>query len=352
MFLAFKEIQFSKFKYILVVGLLFLIGYLVFFLSGLANGLAQANRSAIDKWHADHIVLANGVDNRIQMSHFDPQLFKEVHAHEKTAISLQSILFDSPTDEESLSAQLIGIDKNSFLSPTISEGRLFEKENEVVVDETFLSDHQWRIGDTLSIKNSDDQLIIVGTIKGHQLSVQPVIYINRQDFTQLESTFGSLELPLVSAIITQGDTSITTDDLEVSPIEEFIQELPGYHAQNLTFALMIGFLVAIAAVVISIFIYVLTLQKESVFGILKAQGISNSYLMRSVIYQTLILAGVGVLMGAGLTYGSAYLLPNSVPFMINHLFVVVIGVAILSFALLGGLVSSRMITKIDPLEAI
>lgn len=352
MFLALKEIQFSKFKYLLVIGLLFLISYLVFFLSGLANGLAQSNRSAIDEWQADHILLADGVDHRLQMSMFNQQLFSDVKAEDKTAISVQMMLFDSKDSSDTLSAQLIGIDKNSFVSPQLIEGRVFDKENEIIVDETFLNNNELRIGDTLSVKNSTDQLTIVGVTKNHQLSVQPVAYINRQDFTKLESTFGVKEHPLASAIITRGETSLTTDDLEVSPIDDFIQDLPGYQAQNLTFGLMIGFLVVIAAVVISIFIYVLTLQKESVFGILKAQGISNSYLIRSVVYQTLLLAGIGVLLGAGLTYGSAYVLPSAVPFTINHLFIGVIGVAILFFALLGGLFSSRMITKIDPLEAI
>lgn len=352
MFLAFKEIQFSKFKYLLVVGLLFLISYLVFFLSGLANGLAQSNRSAIDEWQADHIVLASGVEHRLPMSLFDPSLFDQVTADDKTVISVQAVLFDETKDQNSLSAQLIGIDKDSFVAPHLIEGRLFEKAQEVVVDETFLNNNQLKLGDTLSIKNSKEQLTIVGITKGHQLSVQPVIYINRQDFTQLTSTFGSKEHPLVSAIVTRGATSLATNDLEASDTEAFIQDLPGYRAQNLTFALMIGFLVVIAAVVISIFIYVLTLQKESVFGILKAQGISNGYLIRSVIDQTILLAGAGVLIGVGLTYGSGYILPSAVPFTINHLFVAVIAGSILLFALLGGLFSSRMITKIDPLEAI
>ena len=53
MFLALKEIQYSKLRYALVVGLLFFVSLLVFFLTGLAYGLAQSNRSAIDEWQAD-----------------------------------------------------------------------------------------------------------------------------------------------------------------------------------------------------------------------------------------------------------------------------------------------------------
>ena len=41
MFLAFNEIRHSKFRYALIIGVMFLIAYLVFFLTGLAYGLAQ-----------------------------------------------------------------------------------------------------------------------------------------------------------------------------------------------------------------------------------------------------------------------------------------------------------------------
>ena len=84
----------------------------------------------------------------------------------------------------------------------------------------------------------------------------------------------------ISAIVVRGidDTIEAVDtgneDLNVYPIADYINEIPGYTAQVLTFGLMIGFLVVIASVVIGIFIYVLTMQKSSMFGVMKAQGIS------------------------------------------------------------------------------
>ena len=68
---------------------------------------------------------------------------------------------------------------------------------------------------------------------------------------------------------------------------------------------MIGFLIVIAAIVIGIFIYILTLQKKAIFGVLKAQGISNGYLSRMVFAQTFILAILAVSLGLALTLLSA-----------------------------------------------
>ena len=41
MFLAMKEMKYAKLRYGLIIGIMFLIAYVVFMLSGLASGLAE-----------------------------------------------------------------------------------------------------------------------------------------------------------------------------------------------------------------------------------------------------------------------------------------------------------------------
>ena len=57
MFLAWNEITRNKIKFSLVIGILVLISYLLFLLSGLANGLIKMNTEGIEKWNADAIIL-------------------------------------------------------------------------------------------------------------------------------------------------------------------------------------------------------------------------------------------------------------------------------------------------------
>src|SRR5699024_6813300 len=80
------------------------------------------------------------------------------------------------------------------------------------------------------------------------------------------------------------------DDFELVDTQSFIEHLPGFKEQNLTLNMMIYFLFAISAFILAIFLYVLTIQKVSIFGVMKAEGISSKYLASSVINQTLILA--------------------------------------------------------------
>ncbi len=155
-------------------------------------------------------------------------------------------------------------------------------------------------------------------------------------------------------VVRAGDTSglIQNDSLEAIEIETFIRSLPGYTEQNLTLNFMIYFLFVISAVIVAIFLYVLTVQKISMFGVMKAQGISNRYLSRSVIAQTFLLAAIGVAVGFGLALITGAFLPSAVPVAFDLVTMLVYGLILIAVAILGALFSVLTIVRIDPLKAI
>ena len=53
MFLAWNEIEKNKLRFTLIIGVLMLVSYLVFFLSGLANGLENMNRGIRRQMESD-----------------------------------------------------------------------------------------------------------------------------------------------------------------------------------------------------------------------------------------------------------------------------------------------------------
>ena len=140
--------------------------------------------------------------------------------------------------------------------------------------------------------------------------------------------------------------------LEVVGINKFIEDLPGYKPQNLTMNFMITFLFIISATVIGVFLYVITLQKKNLFGVLKAQGFTNGYLMKIVLSQTFILALIGTLIGLVLTILTGFVLPEAVPVEFNIVTLIVFGVVLILTSLIGSLFSVLSIRKIDPLKAI
>ncbi len=355
MFLALNEIMHSKLRYALVAGVMFLIAYLVFFLTGLAYGLAQDNRSAVDKWEADSIVLSKDANSNLGMSMITKKIAEEVEGG-KVAYLAQTpgvVTSKDSTEEGKINVSFFGIDKNQFIMPNLVEGKAFDNDDEAVGDISLKEEYGLAVGDTVKLSGSDKTFKLTGFTDHAKFNVSPVLYttINAYQEIRFEKEDTS-ENARINAIVVRGKISNLPEDLEQIKISKFINELPGYNAQVLTFGFMIGFLIVIAAIVIGIFIYVLTMQKINIFGVMKAQGITGGFIARSVVAQTFILSFVGILLGLLGTVGTSLVLPDAVPFQSNWLFFGVISLLMLVVAVLGALFSVRTIVKIDPLKAI
>ncbi|MCD5200448.1 ABC transporter permease [Enterococcus casseliflavus] len=353
MFLAINEIRHSKLRYALVTGVMFLIAYLVFFLTGLAYGLAQDNRMAVDKWEADQILLTEEANDNLNMSMLPRSLYDEVDAPEKAVLAQTAGVVTKEDNGEKVDVTFFGIDPDQFLAPNITDGEMFASDDEAVADSSIEEEYGISIGDTIKLAGSDKKLKIVGFTDNARFSVAPVLYTSIGAYQEIRfEKEDNSENARINAIVTRGKIKEVPDDLVATDISKFINELPGYNAQVLTFGFMIGFLIVIAAIVIGIFIYVLTMQKSEIFGVMKAQGISSRYIAFSVIAQTFLLATSGVLIGGLATIGTALVLPAAVPFQINLLFFASISIMMILIAMLGAFFSVRTIVKIDPLKAI
>lgn len=349
MFLAWNEMKHSKLRYGLVVGVIFLIAYLVFFLTGLANGLAQTNRSAVDSWKSDYVILNEQANKNLRMSRFSVDLKNNVNA-DKMAELTQASTTIKDKEKNKINVNLFAIKQDEFLRPKLSEGRHFSKTGEVVADSSLKKSYQLKIGDKITLGDSTKKLTITGFTDNASFNVQPVLYMTKETLASVLAD--NAQVNTISALVIRGKVNQVPKELESMTTSTFIENLPGYKAQNLTFSFMIGFLIVIAAIVIGIFIYILTLQKKAIFGVLKAQGISNGYLSRMVFAQTFILAILAVSLGLAVTLLSAVFLPTSVPFQVNPLFFAGISVLMILIAVFGALFSVVSIVKVDPLKAI
>ena len=331
MFLALNEIMHSKLRYALVAGVMFLIAYLVFFLTGLAYGLAQDNRTAVDKWEADSIVLSKDANSNLGMSMITKKTAEEVEGG-KVAYLAQTpgvVTSKDSTDEGKINVSFFGIDKDQFIMPNLVEGKAFNNDDEAIGDSSLKEEYGLAVGDTVKLSGSDKTFKLTGFTDHAKFNVSPVLYTTINAYQQIRF-----------------EKEDTSENARINAI------VVRYNAQVLTFGFMIGFLIVIAAIVIGIFIYVLTMQKINIFGVMKAQGITGGFIARSVVAQTFILSFVGILLGLVGTVGTSLVLPDAVPFQSNWLFFGVISLLMLVVAVLGALFSVRTIVKIDPLKAI
>lgn len=348
MFLAWNEIKRNKLKFGLIIGVLIMISYLLFLLSGLASGLMNMNREGIDRWQADAIILNKDANQTVQQSLFEKEDVKDVYDKQATLKQAGVIVSNSDKEENAL---LFGVEKQSFLIPKIIEGKPFKADNEVIADET-LKEKGFKVGDTLSLSQSDETVKIVGFSESAKYNASPVLFGNDATIEKLNP---SLNDEVTNAVVVKDknwEKKTIESDLEAIEIESFIENLPGYQAQNLTLNFMISFLFVISATVIGIFLYVMTLQKTSLFGVLKAQGFTNGYLAKVVLSQTFIISLIGTLIGLGLTLLTGAFLPSAVPIKFDTVTLIIYGVVLIFVSLIGSLFSILTIRKVDPLKAI
>ncbi|HCY1639883.1 ABC transporter permease [Staphylococcus aureus] len=348
MFLAWNEIRRNKLKFGLIIGVLTMISYLLFLLSGLANGLINMNKEGIDKWQADAIVLNKDANQTVQQSVFNKKDIENKYKKQATLKQTGEIVSNGHQKDNVL---VFGVEKSSFLVPSLIEGHKATKDNEVLADET-LKNKGFKIGDTLTLSQSDEKLHIVGFTESAKYNASPVIFTNDATIAKINPRLTGDKINAVVVRDTNWKDKKLNQELEAVSINDFIENLLGYKPQNLTLNFMISFLFVISATVIGIFLYVMTLQKTSLFGILKAQGFTNGYLANVVISQTLILALFGTAFGLLLTGVTGAFLPDAVPVKFDVLTLLVFAIVLMIVSVLGSLFSILTIRKIDPLKAI
>ena len=80
---------------------------------------------------------------------------------------------------------LFGINKDEFLMPNVTEGEAFERENEVIADDS-LKDEGFKLEDKLSLSSSDIMLTIVGFTDDACFNAAPVLYTDLTSYHQVK----------------------------------------------------------------------------------------------------------------------------------------------------------------------
>lgn len=353
MFLAWNEIKNNKLRFLLIVGVLTLVSYLVFFLSGLANGLENLNKEAVIKWDADGIVLTEESDLTLPQSSLKIEDYNGAGADEYAVLGQFYTIATAGENKANIS--LFGIREDEFIMPKVTEGKVFKGSGEVIADDT-LKNEGFEIGDELQLSATDETLTITGFTDNARFNAAPVLYGSLETLQKVR--FGESAENMkdrINGFVIRADNleEVEVDDSsQVIATQDLIENMPGYSEQSMTLSFMIYFLFIISAVILAIFLYVLTIQKISIFGVMKAQGISSGYLAKSGIAQTFLLAVAGVIIGFIFTILTGAFLPAAVPVAFNYVDMLVYGAVLVLVSILGALFSIQTIVKIDPLKAI
>lgn len=345
--LALKELGFYKFRYTLVTVIILLLAFLVLFVSALAQGLSKENVSGIEKLNSQNYVIQTGVEDSLSKSQLNDSQINQVKDIKKSyplTISMQTI----KQDDSQSDLLFANIDKAK--QPKASEGHFPEESNEVLVNEKLKGD-DYKLGDKINIKGSDTQYEISGFTKNLMFSHTSMAYVNDEGMNKLK--------PSQTAVIAVNDlTKSEKNDINDIDGAKVVSEdglkdaIASFQAEQQPLNLMIVFLFVISAIVLAAFFYVITIQKTSQFGILKAIGTKTSVLVMAILVQIMLITLIGVVISIGAMLLLNTVIPVSMPFYLNTNLMVLIAVLFLVVAFIGSLLSLVRVTKIDPLDAI
>ncbi|WP_405158829.1 ABC transporter permease [Paenibacillus sp. FSL H8-0283] len=371
MYLAIREMRYAKGRYALIATIMVLVSFLVLFVTGLAQGLAYDNAASVKNMAATHFVLEQDSNHRFTRSQVDQDQLNQARSvvgqenAEPLGVKMTTV---SPTgDTKKIDVTLFMVNPEGWLAPTVTEGSPItdQTKGQVVVDQK-LSESGVTIGTVLVDQASGTEWTVGGFVQNESFSHSPVMFLNEQEWLTLQggsrTSQGSADTnanaPIYNAIAIKdgGDQvdrlSAAMPNMEVITKSDAVSAIPGYKEEQGSLLMMIAFLYVISAFVLAVFFYVITIQKTSQFGILKAIGTRNGYLAGSVSLQVLVLSVGSLVISVLLVRLFESILPASMPFQLGLSTLALTCVLFILMSVAGSLFSVWKVTKIDALDAI
>ncbi len=377
-FLAFKEVWRYRGRYLLISLVIALITTLVLFIAGLAEGLGAGNKEYLDKLNADVILYQANVDLSIPSSRIDRTRINDVRRVEGVK-QVGPISFSNaaiPLDDGStpLKISLIGVEPGKPGEPPAFEGQNLKgkRDNEAVIDKNTALRAGLQVGDVFNIKTVQGTeeklypLTVAGISDGRQYSIQPSVfvpYLTWDDIRSKSTVDDNQAVPIFNLMAVQlenpqdFDLMVTRLENQVGEVEAVdrktaYESTPGYSAQQSTLNTQRFFTLLIGVLVVGGFFQIQTLQKVAQVGMLKAIGTSNLAIAISFLLQIITITILGVMIGAAGTLLLALTFPVTIPIIFTSASVITAVTSLMLIGPLGGLVSVRILVKVEPLTAL
>jgi putative ABC transport system permease protein len=240
----------------------------------------------------------------------------------------------------------------------LSSGRDVRAASETVVDEALASELDLSLGDDLQI--GDESFTVVG------LSTETANIAGKLVFLELQAIRDLLNVGEVVSFVLAGAEPSSDPDEVAAEINEHVSEVTATardelsrNDRDLLSSLFIapinvmstvGFLVGLA--IIGLTMYTTTSERLHDFGVLKAIGARNRFLIRTVVTQAALLGTAGFLAGLGAATLAGILIVRLVPdigVLITPMSALRTFSAVVVMSFIGALLPLARILRVDPL---
>lgn len=337
--LAWKEMKKNKVRFLILGSIVFLVSFLTFIISGLANGLSQDNATLIKDLSDGQFYMSEDAEETYNLSRIDVDTQEELLEKEEqaTALSIQlGFLNDGDNKQQSV----------AFVTSAGSENFPQVGNGEVILDRS-LEEKGIKVGDTLTNNQFSGEFIVKGFVDQEKFSHAPVAFIHTENYQEM---YRVEEMQLV--FIPNGETTESVSGLQAFTKDEFLHTIPSFSAEQLSLNMIVWFLVVISGMLFGIFFYMMNVQKIGLYGILKAIGYKTSSLFKmmwtQMIFITLLALGISI----ALSQVFNQIAPDGMPFSLPVGTTLQLSIVFLVIGFIGSTLSGIQIKKVNPLQAI
>lgn len=357
--LALTEIRRRKLQFALLTGVVALISYLVIMVTGLGLGLYERAGTALLGFDGDYLAYSDDANLSVIRSRLTDAEVEAigtapgVEASTPIGYVAAAVRYGEETD----TAAVVGVLPGSFAEPEVVDGAPLAAAGEILVDRSWASLTGTAVGDTLPIPVgfSTRDFTVVGIVDEGFFFFQPAVYVSLADWQDVNYQGDPSQRPAASIVLLRGASldGATGDGWDVVTKQTAFDNIEGVAAQQSTVNALRYMGLLIGAMVIGVFFYVITLQKVSLLGILKAIGASGPFLAMQGLLQVFVvsLAGAALAVGLAILTEATLLASDAIPIAFTLGTMTSTALAVVVAGMVGAALSARQVLAIDPIIA-
>lgn len=360
--LAARELWRRPRSFFVPTGILLLLAVLLLYPSAILDGILEGSTAAVRNAPADLLVFsrdANGVQVRSRVESND-RLRVEATPGVERAVAFAAYPFTARADPSGEAVTLAVLSSEEPLARTVPG------PGEAVVDRSLKDRTQIRYGDTLLVGPFRVPVTVVGFTGGADLWLLPGAVVDRSTWreafgqppsppaedspaaqTLLVTVADGVDPPEVAAAIDRA----TAGQTETLTKAAAITAMPGVAEQTATFGFMRAVTLAVALVVVGLFLSFMTLERTPLYAVLKAVGASSHQLFAGVILQALSITAVAVTAAVLLTWALTWI-PLELPTALRLDRLLETSLALAVTAVAGSVLSLKRVVRVEPAAAV
>lgn len=338
---------------------------LVILLEAIFLGESKQMLSFIENTAPDVWVMQDGVSNMHMATSFVWDWKVEEVAALPGVESVSSILYVNTAVNaggRDWFAYVVGIEPDDPRAGpwAIAAGRAEPAPGEIILPQMFARATGISLGEQARIADTD--FTIVGFSKGTFSMANSVAFVSAADLEDILNVGATVSYMLVDAAAgTSGEELTTRIEAEVEKVnaltqEEFIDSdfemAMKMGVEIISFMTILGS--ALAAAIIAFTTFVQVSRRFHELAVAKAIGVTNLSVYVSVVFQSLIVTGIGYLIAVTIAAGAmpviAWLVPEVI-FLVSATSLMRMAGIALCVAMLAAVVPARFVASVDPASA-